>query len=110
MSIYIEVYISDGVTEKRRLFDNAAAKNLSINEIVALTAFESTKPIWSYFVKFTECEAYMKTMSIREDYLSGMVSVNDQDVFVEAFESKGGLSVSLLKRRAVNQYLSGRAA
>ena len=108
MSKYTEIYITDGVTEKRRLFDFGDAENLSVNEIVHLLNFESDKPVWHYFIMMKQVEAHMKNLSSSKDGTSGEVFVNGKTVKVELFnESEGCGLVSGLVDRAVRQYLAG---
>lgn len=111
MSKYTEIYITDGVTEKRRLFDFGDAENLSVNEIVHLLSFESDKPVWHYFILMKQIEAHMKNLSSNKNGLSGEVFVNGETVKVEPFDDQEVIGmVSALKIRAVRQYLAGETA
>ena len=111
MSKYTEIYITDGVTEKRRLFDFSDAENLSVNEVVHLLNFESDKPVWHYFILMKQVEAHMRNLSSNKDGLSGEVFVNGKIIKVEPFDDQEVIGmVGALKVRAVRQYLAGEQA
>ena len=111
MSKYTEIYITDGVTEKRRLFDFGDAESLSANEIVHLLNFESNKPVWHYFIMMKQVEAHMKNLSSNKNGLSGEVFVNGETIKVEPFYDQEVIGmVSALKVRAIRQYLAGDQA
>lgn len=111
MSKYTEISITDGVTEKKKIFIDIATDELSVNEIVSLLHFESTKPIWSYFIMFKQVEAHMNTMSYNKSGLSGVVTVNDKRIKVQRFDEGEAFGlISALKMQAVKQYLAGARA
>tara|TARA_R110002126_G_scaffold38679_9_gene115391 strand:+ start:716 stop:1051 length:336 start_codon:yes stop_codon:yes gene_type:complete len=108
VSKYTEISITDGVTTKKKLFTDIATDELSVNEIVNLLHFESKKPIWAYFIHFTQIEAHMNTMSYNKSGLSGTVTVNGNCLNIEPFDEGDAFGlITRLKDEAVKQYLAG---
>lgn len=107
MSDYTEVYITDGVTEKTKLLDGDLSGILSVSDITTLLNFQSEKPIWHYFIKFTQIEAVSNGMRFNKGGLSGKVAVNGEVIEVEPFDCSDDVGLmSSLKHRAVTQYLA----
>lgn len=111
MSKYTEISITDGVTTKKKVFADIASDELSVNEIVSLLHFESKKPVWAYFIQFTQIEAHMNTMSYNKNGLSGTVTVNGNLLKIKPFDEGDAFGlISRLKGEAVKQYLAGARA
>lgn len=111
MSKYTEISITDGVTTKKKLFTDIATDELSVNEIVSLLHFESAKPVWAYFIQFTQIEAHMNTMSYNKSGLSGTVTVNGNLLNIGPFDEGEAFGlISALRMQAVKKYLAGARA
>lgn len=107
---YTQISITDGVTTKKKVFTDILVGELSVNEVVNLLKFESKKPVWEWFIHFTQCEAISNGLSFNKNGLSGTVTVNDKKIEVEPFEHKSELGLmSALKLEAVKQYLAREA-